>query len=103
GNLRQIGPEDELDGDAAADAFRQGLSPAGLFRREIEDSLGARRLIEERPPIGDGILLRRCRQLVDEAFGHEDIVRWPDAAPERCRNARTFHAQILNAMLLASI
>jgi hypothetical protein len=33
-------------------------------------------------------LLRRYRQLVDEAFGHEDVVRGPDAAPEGGRNAR---------------
>src|SRR3989441_7470685 len=49
GNLRQISREDELDGDATTDPFRQGLSPAGLLRREIEDGLGAGRLVEESP------------------------------------------------------
>jgi hypothetical protein len=42
GDLRQIGREDELDGDATTDPFRQGLAPASLFRREIEDGFGAR-------------------------------------------------------------
>src|SRR2546428_309717 len=45
GNLRQIAREDELDGDAAADAFGQGLSPAGLLRRKLENGPGARRLV----------------------------------------------------------
>src|SRR5271169_7204782 len=87
GNLRHIGPEDELDGDAAADPFRQRLSPTDLFRRQLEDGFGAGRLVEKSPPIGDRILLRRRRQFVHEAFGHEDSVRRSDAAPEGSRNA----------------
>src|SRR5260370_42403193 len=31
GNLRHVGREDELEGDAAAETLRQRLSPAGLF------------------------------------------------------------------------
>src|SRR5213594_2320200 len=62
GNLRQIGREYKLDGDATTDPFRQRLSPAGPCRRELEDGLGAGRLVEESPPIGDRILLRRCRK-----------------------------------------
>ena len=96
GNLRHIGREDELEGDAAADPFRQRLSPAGLFRGKLEDGFGAGRLVEEGQPIGDRILLRRRRQFVHEAFGHEDIVRRPDAAPEGGRNARRFHPHILD-------
>src|SRR5881396_3290244 len=57
GNLSQISREDELEGDPAADAFGQGISPAGLFRRKLENGPGARRLVEESPPIGDRILL----------------------------------------------
>src|SRR6202040_1505816 len=64
GNVRHIGSEDELDGDAAAAPFWQRLSPAGLFRGKLEDSFGAGRLVEESPPIGDRILLCRRRQLV---------------------------------------
>src|SRR6266851_309215 len=37
GNLRHIGREDELDGNAAADPLRQLLSPAGLVRGKLED------------------------------------------------------------------
>ena len=95
-NLRHIVPERELDRDATADPFRQRLSPAGFFGGKIEDRLGSGRLVEERPPIGDRILLRRRRQFVDEALGHEDIVRGSDAAPERRRNAWRFHPQILD-------
>src|SRR5713101_5122529 len=95
-NLRHVGREDELEGDAAAESLRQWLSPAGLFGGELEDGLGAGRLIEQRPPIGDRILFRRRRQLVHEAFGHEDVVRRPDAAPEGGRNAWRFHPQILD-------
>ena len=82
--------------DTAADPFRQRLSPAGLFRGKLEDGLGAGRLVEQRQPIGDRILLCRRRQFVHETFGHEDIVRRPDAAPERRRNARRLHPQILD-------
>jgi hypothetical protein len=64
--------------------------------RKIEDSLGAGVLVEESPAILDRVLLRRRRQLVDEAFGHKDVVRRPDAAPERRRNAGRFHPQILD-------
>ena len=103
GDLRHIGPEDVLDRHATADPFRQRLSPAGLFRGKLEDSFGARRLVEERPPIGDRILLRRGRQLVDEAFGHKDIVRRPDAAPEGGRNAGGLDPQILDAQVREGI
>ena len=96
GDLRHVGREDELERDAAADPLRQRLSPAGLFRGKLEDGLGAGRLVEESQPIGDRILLRRRRQFVHEAFGHEDIVRRPDAAPEGGRNARRLHPHILD-------
>src|SRR5262249_22358272 len=87
-NLRHISRKDELKGDAATETLRQGPSPAGFFRSQLEDCLGAGRFVEQCSPIGDWILLRRCRQLVDEAFGHEDVVGGPDAAPEGGRNAR---------------
>ena len=41
-------------------------------------------------------MLRRRREFVHEAFGHEDIVRRPDAAPEGGRNARRFYPHILD-------
>ena len=73
-NHCQIGREYELDGDATANSFRQRLSPAGLLRGKLENSFCAGRFVEKSLPIGDRILLRGCRQLVHEAFGHEDIV-----------------------------
>ena len=94
--MRHIGGEDELERDAASDPLRQLQAPAGFLRDKIEHSLGARRFVEEGPPIGDRILLCRRRQFVDKAFDHEDIVRWPHAAPERCGNARGFHPHILD-------
>ncbi len=89
-------PKTNWTRDAAADPVRQGLSPAGLFRGKLEDGFGARRLVKQGPPIGDRILLRCRRQFVHEAFGHEHIVRRPDAAPERGRNAGRFDPQILD-------
>src|SRR5580704_2905452 len=52
-DLRHIGREGELNGDATADPFRQRLSPAGLLRGMLEDGFGAGRLIEKGEPIGD--------------------------------------------------
>src|SRR6266446_2374901 len=96
GNLRHVGRKNELEGDAAPKTLRQWLSPAGLFGGKLEDGLGTGRLVKQSPPIGDRILLRRGRQLVHEAFGHEDVVRRSDAAPESRRNAWRFHLHILD-------
>ena len=96
GDMRHVGREHELERDAAAGPRGQGLAPAGLLRREREDRLGARRLVEQREPVGDRILLRGRRKLVHEAFDHEDGVRRPDAAPERRRNPRRLDPQILD-------
>src|SRR5262249_48680825 len=91
GNVRLVAAEDELQRDAAAASFGQGLSPASFFRGKIEDRFGARRLVEQRPAISDRVLFRGGCHFVDEAFGDEDIVRGTDAAPERRRNARRLH------------
>ena len=99
GNLRHVSRKNELQGDAATETFRQRLSPAGFFRGKVEDCLCAGRLVEQSPSIGDWILLCRYRQLVDEAFGHEDIVRGPDAAPEGGRNARRLHLHIFDVQV----
>jgi hypothetical protein len=61
GDVRHVGREDELEGDAAPDPFGQWLSPAGLFRGKREDRFGARILFKEGEPIGDRILLCRRR------------------------------------------
>src|SRR5262249_56676060 len=99
GNLCHIGRKDELKGDAATETLRQRLSPASFFRSQLEDSLGAGGLAEQSSPIGDWILLRCYRQLVDEALGHKDIVRGPDAAPEGGRNARRLRLYILDVQV----
>ena len=67
----------------AADA-----NPAGPFRGKREDHFGAWGLVEGGAPIGDWILLRRCRQFVHEAFDDEDVVRRPDTTPKGSWNAR---------------
>jgi hypothetical protein len=85
-----------LQGDAAADAWRQILSPAGLLGRESEHRPGARILFEKGQAVSDRILPGRRRQFVHEAFGDEDVVRWPDAAPERSRNAGRLHLHIFH-------
>src|SRR6185437_9100422 len=51
----------------------------------------------------DRILLGSGRQLVDEALGDKDIVRWTDAAPERGRNARWLHAYIFDVEVRQSV
>src|SRR5262249_9146619 len=103
GNLGHVGCKDELKGDAATETLRQRLSPASFFRSKLEDPLCAGGFAEQSSPIGDWILLRRYRQLVDEAFGHEDVVRGPDAAPEGGRNARRLHLHILDVQVRKSI
>src|SRR5262249_7007062 len=102
-NLRHISRKDELKGDAATETLRLGLSPAGFCSSQFEDCLGAGGLVEQSSPIGDWISLRRCRQLVDEAFGHEDVVRGPDAAPEGGRNARRLYLHILDVQVRKKI
>src|SRR4030095_8825554 len=40
-DLRNVGREGKLEGDATADPFRQRLSPAGLLRGQLENRFGA--------------------------------------------------------------
>ena len=96
GNVRHIGREDVLDGDAATDPLRQLLSPARLVGSERKHGLGSQVLLEQREPVGDRILPCRRRQLIHEAFGHEHIVRRADAAPERGGNTRRLHPDVLD-------
>jgi hypothetical protein len=95
-DLRHIRRERELEGDAAADAFRQWLSPAGLLGGKCKDGFGARGLVEEREPIRHWVLLRRGGQLVHEAFNHKDGMQRADAAPEGSWNAGRLHPHILD-------
>jgi hypothetical protein len=79
--------------------LRQWLSPVGLFGGKLKDGFGAGRVLEEGTTIGDRVVLRRCRQFVHKTFGHEDIVRRPDAAPESGRNARRFHPYVFDVQI----
>jgi len=88
-----------LKGDPSARSLRQRLSPAGLFGGKLKDGFGPRRLLEEGAPIGDRVLLRRRRQFVHKTFGHEDVVRRPDTAPESGRNTRRFHPHVFDVQI----
>ena len=56
-DLRHVGPEDILQCDATAGSLRQRLSPAGLFRGEIENRFRAWRFAKKRAPIFDRVPL----------------------------------------------
>jgi hypothetical protein len=47
GDMRHVVGEGVLDRNTTANPFGQGLSPAGLLCRELEDGFGTRRLLEE--------------------------------------------------------
>jgi hypothetical protein len=69
-------------GHAAPDARGQrALAPADFFSRQVEHGERARVLLQQRAPVGHRVFLRAVRQLVDEAFHHEQVVRGPHAAP----------------------
>jgi hypothetical protein len=101
--MGHIASEGELECDAATDPVGQWLSPAGFLRGQVENSLGAGRLAEERAPISDWVLFCCRRQFVDKALGDEHVVRRPDAAPEGRRNARRLHPRILHMQVRDAI
>ena len=74
----------------------QRLPPAGLFSRQLKHSFGARRAIEQGPPVGDRILLGRSRQFINETFGDENIVRGPTLRQKAVGNARRLHSHIFD-------
>ena len=53
-------------------------------------------MAEQRLAIGDGILLRRCGEFIDEAFDDEDVVGRADAAPEGGRDSRRLDPDIVD-------
>ena len=73
-----------------------GRPQPALFRGELEDRLGTRRLVEQGPAVFERVLLRDRRELVDETLDHEGVVCGPDAAPERSGNSRRLLADILD-------
>ncbi len=78
--------ERRLHADAAPDARRQLLAPAGFLRRQIQRGEEARILGQHAAAEIDRILARLLRQLVHEAFDGEHIVVGTDAAPEPGRH-----------------
>src|SRR6266849_1768727 len=86
GDLGDVAPKGVQQGYATRAPGRQRATPSGLLGGELEHRASARRLVEERPPLGDRILRGRRRGRVHEAFDHEDVVRGPEPAPERRRN-----------------
>ena len=88
--------ERRLHADAAADARRQRLPPAGFFRHQIERGLQPRRLSQHAAAESDRILAGLARQFVHEALDGEDVVVRSDAAPEAGRHRRRFGAHIFD-------
>ncbi len=82
--------ERRLHADAASDARRQRLAPAGFLRREIERGEKARLFSKHRPAEIDRILAGLARQFVHEAFDGKHVVVGTDAAPEPGRHRRRF-------------
>ena len=56
-------------------------------------------VLKEREPVFDRVLLRRRRQLIYEAFGHEDVVRRTDTAPERGQNPRWLNQHVFDVQV----
>src|SRR2546425_12207074 len=72
-----------MTGDADGMIFWQRGAPRRtLFFHESQRRAQFLRVrFEEFTPVGDGISLGACRQLVDECLHHESIVRVPDRTP----------------------
>src|SRR5207247_847566 len=71
GALGDVAVERLVHGDAAGASRRRRRAPPRLARRQLDDREVPRRLGQQRPTIGDGILFGGGRQLVDEAFHGE--------------------------------
>jgi hypothetical protein len=60
-------------------------------------------MAEQRFAIGDGILLRRMSEFINEAFDDEDIVGWTHAAPKRGRNSRWLDPNVIDMNRLTDL
>ncbi len=87
-DLRDEAAEADAQRDAAALPGRQRLAPAGRSAASLQHVLRARVLVEQREAVGERVLLRAGRELVDEALDHEGAARHAHAAPERGGDAR---------------
>src|SRR2546425_11542376 len=98
-DLRAPAAEGKHYGDAAVNAGGQRLTPARFFRGELERASAARLLAEEGAPELVRILARGVRELVDEAFQKETVLRVPDRAPEPDLEAARLLARVLDAQV----
>ena len=98
GDLRHVGAEHILHGDAAARALPAKPVPSRISRAARSSTACARgNLLDKRAPVGDRVLLSRGGKLVDEALDHEDIVRGADTPPEGGRDAGRLMPHIIDA------
>src|SRR5712691_73610 len=95
-DLRAPAAEGKHYGDAAVNAGGQRLAPARFFSGELERAPASRLLAEEGAPELVRILARRVRELVDEAFKKETVLRVPDRAPEPDLEAARLLARVLD-------
>src|SRR4051812_30749976 len=89
-DLDHLGDEAaEADAERDATALPDGkrLSPTGLLRRDLQNVPRARVLVEQRDAVGNRILLRVRRQLVDEALHDKRAARRPHATPPGRRDS----------------
>ena len=86
GDLRHDRAERGTQGDAAARSRRQRRAPARLLGRRLEHLEMPRLAGQQLAAEGEGVLLQRKRQLVDEALVEEGGVRMADRAPEADRH-----------------
>src|SRR5882757_5868258 len=95
-HLHHVAPEGELKRNPTTAPRRQWPAPARLFRGEVQHSEGARIVAEQRPAINNGILLRRRRQVINEAFNDEDVLHRADTAPERSGYSGRLDAHVVH-------
>src|SRR4029077_6104031 len=86
-DLRDVAAERRVDGNPAIVSLRERRSPASFLRREIEHAEVARLVGEESPAELHRVLLRRRRELVDEALGDEGVLRVANRTPEANGNS----------------
>ena len=72
---------------AASGAALAVAGPAGALGGEQEHGAVTRRVLEQRQAIGERVLARGVRELVDERFAEEGVVRMADRAPVADRHA----------------
>ena len=73
--------EADAERNAAALAGRQRRAPSGSLRGALQDGLRTRVLVEQGHAVGQWILLRVGRELVDEALDRECPARHSNATP----------------------